>query len=541
MSPPPPTRSLVALTGAATLLLLAVGLSARLATLPWHQNVWGVDWLAYYEPQARHLRSGWLPGYLFSWEGLHPPLSGTVHGLGMALGVSQWAHWGGTLAASLLAPVALGIAVGRRTLPPAALLVVGVAAVSPLQANYGLNTSPYPWTLLLVAASSAALLRALEGSERTTWLLAGVLSALTAQVHVLALAAVGAQALFVASRVRERNAQAWAALVGLSGLLVVGGSLLKTGDPWTFHIGEGDETWLRQVQHVLRSRFVGDGGNAWLGGWLAVGAVAGLFTRARGIVLLLGAQIAAWLLAQALFYELHVADPRLTHYFVVPHLLLIGAAAAGFGGVAERLGRAGPFLVLLVAAGLAPWAGEARAWHADRASRAQAEIEASAAEPVRAAYEAAGEGDVVAYLWGYRFLNDEPEELDAVSARWPTQRLGRPCFDIEEPRHRCNAHGGARFWFAPSDFSGDMESQEEELRIMINGAQAPGRAVLVVSPGADPPARPWPVEAWLAEHGAESSGPLEGGVILYRFPPGTRIPDPPPLHPSEPPAEDPEP
>ncbi len=41
------------------------------------------------------------------------------------------------------------------------------------------------------------------------------------------------------------------------------------------------------------------------------------------------------------------------------------------------------------------------------------------------------------------------------------------------------------------------------------------------------------MEPWLAEQGGEVAGPLPGGVLLFRFPPGTVVPDPPPLH-SEP-------
>ncbi len=544
-APRPSTASpTVALVAIASIGLLGLGLKLRLDLLPWHQNVWGVDWLAYYEPQARHLRSFWLPGWAFSWEGLHPPLSGMVHGAAMVLGANQWVHWGGTLTASLLAPVALGLAASRRTSLVALPLLLAFAALSPLQVNYGLNTSPYPWALLLVAGSSAALSRALDGDDLERWLWAGVLSALAAQVHVLATAAVGAQALFVLGSLRGRPRKpigSWLVLVGLSTLLVGGGSLLRTGDPWTFHIGENESTWMAQVANILQARFVPSTASAVLGGVFGVGALAAMFFGPRRLPLLLLAQAAAWLAAQALFYSLHVADPRLTHYFVVPQLLLAGAAAFGLGAAARALGRAGIFGVLaLTLAASTPWAGAALDWHRNKADSAAQAIAASAAEPVRELYMSAGPGDVVAYLWGYRFLNDEPENLDPVAARWPTGRLGRPCLDIEAPRHRCNRHDGARFWFAPSDFSGDMDAQEEELRLMINSAEPPGRAVLVVSPGEEPPPRPWPVEAWLAEHDAEAMGPLPGGVMLYRFAPGAIIPTPPPLNPGEPPPEDPD-
>ena len=517
----------------------------RLELLPWHQNVWGVDWLAYYEPQARHLRSFWLPGFAFSWEGLHPPLSGMIHGAAMAMGGSQWVHWGGTLAASLLAPLALGLAAWRRTSPVALLILLGFAALSPLQANYGLNTSPYPWALLMLATSSGALTKALDGDGLEPWIWAGVLSALSAQVHVLAAAAVVAQAVFVLASLRGRPRRArgiWLALVGVSGLLVVGGSLLRTGDPWTFHIGENEASWMAQVEQILRSRFVTGVGAQLLGCTFAVGIAAALVFGPRRMPLLLVGQAVAWLGAQGLFYSLHVADPRLTHYFVVPQLLLAAAAAFGFGAAARRFGRPGPTIATIVALALAaPWAMPALGWHQGKAATAANAIEGSAAEAVREVYTGASRGDVVAYLWGYRFLNDEPENLDPVAARWPTSRLGRPCFDLEAPRHRCNLHAGARFWFAPSDFSGEMEAQEEELRLMINGAEAPGRAVLIVTPGEGAPPRPWPLEAWLAEHDAEALGPLAGGLMMYRFAPGARPPTPPPLDPGEPPPEDPKP
>jgi hypothetical protein len=541
---PPPSPIRRGSIAALCLLLLGVGLALRLELLPWHQNVWGVDWLAYYEPQARHLRSLWLPGWALSWEGLHPPLSGMLHGGAMVLGASQWAHWGATLSASLLAPLLLGLALARRSTIAALLLLLAFAAISPLQVNYGLNTSPYPWALLLLASSTAALLAALDSEDVEPWLWAAVLGALAAQVHVLALAAVGAQYLVVLASLRggARKPRAlWLGLVTASALVVIAGSVLRTSDPWTFHIGEGEESWTRQVLHALQSRFVPEGASRALGALGVGGAVSGLVFGPRKVPVLLIGQAAAWLGALALFYSLHVADPRLTHYFVVPQLLLAGAAVFGVAAAQKAAGRWLGLLPVAIALGIGVlWGGSAHDWHQSKSDAAEQAIAASAAEPVRALYEEAGPGDVVAYLWGYRFLNDEPEYLDPVAARWPTWRLGRPCFDIEQPRQRCNAHGGARFWFSPSDYSGDMESQEEELRIMINGARAPGQATLIVLPGEDPPARPWPLEGWLEENGAESLGPLQGGVMLYRFAPGARIPDPPPLHPGEEPPEDPE-
>lgn len=515
----------------ACLVLLLIGGWLRLRALPWHQNLWAVDWLAYFEPQARDLRRGWLPGWLLSWEGLHPPLSGAIHGLGMALGFGQVAHWAATVAASLAAPVVLGLALARRSGRGAALLLIGWCCLSPLQANYGLNTSPYPWALLLVAASTAGLLRALERDTPRAWLISGLLSAAAAQVHILAFAAVIGQALvllFLRRRAMLRGpvGRGWA-IVAASAALVVGASLLKTSDPWTFHIDGGDQHWSRQAGHMLRERFLPLGAQAWLAAAAGVGAVLALANGPRRIAVLLLLQAVGYLAALALFYELHVADPRLTHYFIVPQLLVLAAGAMGWASLSWRGAWLGGLLLTL------PWGAASWSWHDAREAEAQALVADSAAEAVRGLYEQAGEGDAIAYLWDYRFLNDEPEVLDPLAARWPTARLGRPCFAIEEPRQLCNAHGGSTFYFAPHAFTGAMADQEEELRLMINTARPPGRATLVVVPSPEAPPRPWPMEPWLAEQGGEVAGPLPGGVLLFRFPPGTVVPDPPPLH-SEP-------
>ena len=160
-SPPPAgsdgVRRSLLLFAAPALVLLALGLHLRLARWPFHANVWGIDWLNYYEIQARHLHAWELLGFFASWEGLHPPVSGIIHGLGMVLGVGFPVHWAATTAASLAGPAIVAGWLRPRAGAGAALLILAWLMLSPQQANYALNTSPYPWHLLFGAASDHAM------------------------------------------------------------------------------------------------------------------------------------------------------------------------------------------------------------------------------------------------------------------------------------------------------------------------------------------------------------------------------------------------
>ena len=523
------------LVAATTLVLAVIGIKLRIDQLPYHQNVWGIDWLAYYEPQGRHLRMSHVAGWAFSWQGLHPPLSGTVHAALQAVGAGFHVHWTATVTATLAAPLLLLGAGWRKTSAVGLLLGLGWVWLSPMQANYGLNTSPYPWTLLAVAGSTVALIRALDRNTPEAWWLSAWLSALAAQTHILASAAVMGQILILAlhgpswARAHRAALWRWAAVVVGSLALIIGMSLFKTTDPWTFHIGE-EQGWIGTARHVLTSRFGGPGPKWPIWAVVGLGIAGGLWRGPRRPILLMLVQAIGYLAALALFCEINVADPRLTHYYVVPHMLLICAGAWGLGSLARDGRWPGAVVVLALAlAASVPWAQAAWQWYGDRQDAAGESIEASSADRVAGYWKNAGDGDVVVYLWDHRFLNDEPEYMDPIGAVWPTWRIGRPCFGVGDPRLRCNAHAGATYYFAPSAFSGELEPIEETLRIMINQAHPPGRAVLVIAP--DPqesPARPWPMDGWLEEHGALIRGPWQDGVLVWEFPVGAGIPEPPP-------------
>lgn len=538
-----PTEPTAGVALALTGILILVGVVLRIDQLPWHSNVWGIDWLGYFEPQARHLRHGNVFAWALSWEGLHPPLSGAIHGLLQAVSASFTIHWAFTIAAGLGAAVVLGGIGWRTTESPAALvLTVGFVSIAPMQANYGLNTSPYPWALLLAAISTATLLHALQTDTPQAWTRSAVASALAAQVHILVTAAVLGQILFLLLKgpgwLRERKgvAKRWATVVGVSLLLIVGMSLFKTTDSWTFHISE-EQPWPGTVKHMLTGRFVAMGAAWGPAAWIALGVVAGLLQpRSRTAISLLLLQTFGYLAALALFYEIHVADPRLTHYFLVPQMLLIAAGAWGLAAGAQRLGRVGPAVAVVVAVGASGvWLGATGDWYEAKAQRAQQRIETSAAGDVRPLWADAEDGDVVLYLWDHSFLNDEPEHLDPIGAVWPTWRTGRPCYDDPDPRVLCNRHRGAHFYFSPNLLSREeFASFEETLRLILNMAHEPGRAVVVAAPNPGETAeRPWPWEQWLRFHGAEVVGPLAGGVMTYTLPVGTQIPEPPPIHPDE--------
>ncbi len=538
--PTEPTAPIaIALSAAA----IGLGVMLRIDQLPWHSNVWGIDWLGYFEPQARHLRHANVFGWALSPQGLHPPLSGSIHGLMQALSLSFSVHWALTVAAGLGAAVVLGGAGWRITGSPAALLItVGFVAVAPMQANYGLNTSPYPWSLLLAAVSSAALLHAIQVDTPRAWLHSAIASALAAQVHILVTAVVLGQILFLMlkgpawTRERKDVAKRWALIVGVSLVYIVGLSLFKTTDSWTFHISE-EQPWPQTARHMLTGRFVAMSACWGVGAWIAVGAAAGLAIKeSRAAVGLLLLQSFGYLSALVLFYEINVADPRLTHYFRVPQLLLAAAGAWGLAAAGSKLGKAGPALAVVAAVGAsAPWGLAAADWYEDKGARADELIEASAAADVRPYWADAEDGDVVLYLWDHSFLNDEPEHMDPIGALWPTWRTGRPCYDDPDPRVLCNRHRGAHYYFSPNLLSREeFDSFEETLRLILNMAHEPGCAVIIAAPNPGETAeRPWPWEDWLRFHGAEVTGPLAGGVMTYELPVGTVIPEPAPINPGE--------
>jgi hypothetical protein len=211
-------------------------------------------------------------------------------------------------------------------------------------------------------------------------------------------------------------------------------------------------------------------------------------------------------------------------------MLLLCAGAWGLGALARDGGWIGTIGVLAVSVGVSVgWGASAAEWYQERAETADRLIEGSSADRVASYWSDAGHGDVVVYLWDHRFLNDEPEHMDPIAARWPTWRTGRPCYDVEDPRLRCNAHGGSTFYFSPSAFSGELEPIEETLRLMVNQAHGPGRAVLVVVPDPDEsPPRPWPMDDWLEDAGAVLHGPWHDGVLVWEFPIGAVVPEPPP-------------
>lgn len=524
--------------GVATLasLFVILGIKLRMDTLGYHQNLWGIDWLSYYEAQGRALRSFNLFGWLFSWEGLHPPVSGIAHGLIQATGGGLHIHWAATVAAGFIGAAALGLEGWRRCGPLAMLLILPTFSLCPIQINYALNASPYPWMLLLLGLSTVLLLRAEEGTNRRLWLASAICSAVAAQVHVLALAAVGVQVLFLLTRSGPPKAwprwvRHWYVLIGLSAAVIVVVSLNLTRNPWTFHVGE-DQHWYFTARHVLESRFGDLSGRAPFAILLSAGALAGLFTNQRGFVLLLWGQALAILAALAFFMETHVADPRLTHYYAAPELLFIAGGAIGLAGFLARYGNRGLMLGLLLAVGVAlPAWQSADAWQAPRTEQVIAGQASPTPALLATLYREAGDGDVIAYLWDHRFLNDEPEHFDPIAASWPTRRLGRPCFGIEEPRMQCNEHKGSRFYFDPRSHNTEFPPLEETLRLVINSAKSPGRARLIVVPQDEAPPRPWPVEAWFILHGGTVRILEDPKVLLWTFPVGLMIPSPPPLHP----------
>jgi len=529
----------------ALVALLVAGTWLRLQQHPFHQNVWAIDWLGYYEDHARDLYGLHLLSFLWRWEGLHPPLSGMLHGVMMVAGVGLPLHWAATISASLVAPLILGLAGARRFGTGAMLLGVAWVSLSPLQANYGLNTTPYPWLLLFVAGSTVVVLQAIESSSKRSFLAAGVLSSLSVQVHILAFAVIIAQAIIISLRDRKHlpgklsPANPWWILTGGSSAVMCWKAYGMSTDEWTFHVSEASGGWLGEIVLALSNRFGTWNDKYLLIAVVAAGIVGGLARGQRTAIALLLLQAAGTLAALGLFFQLHVADPRLVHYYALPQMLLLTAGAWGLASFAGSMaGRRGVALLTLAAALSLPWLWNTLQWNQQRQLRAQEAIESSSGERVRKLFVDAAEGDVVAYLWDNQFLNDESDHLDPIAARWPTERLGRPCFDVEMPPHHCNRHGGAHFFFSPSAQTGvdgdieiSFEGMEEGFRRMINLSEPPGRTVIVVSPGENAPARPWPMETWLVHHGATVEGPAADRTVVFTLPVGTKVEPPPPLHP----------
>ena len=549
-SPAARTDAALPRTGPATLvtaiLLIALGVWLRYEHLPFHQNLWAIDWLGYYEEQARDLRSLNLFGYLLRWEGLHPPLSGIIHGGMAALGMGLPIHWAATIAATLAGPLILGLAGARQLGGGALVLTLLWVGLSPLQSNYGLNTTPYPWLLLVVGASTVVVLQILDGARGRSLLFGGLLSAAAIQIHVLAFAVVIAQAIILLVTQRELRpsrrgeGNPWWIPVALSSAVLCWNAVSMTRDSWTFHVAQASGGWSSEVALALSSRFGAPQDKYVIVAVVGAGILGGLLRGPRVPIALLLLEAGGTLLALSLFFELNVADPRLVHYYALPQMLLFTAGAWGTVAFARSLGtpRKQAIVVGLSIVLSGPWALSTFERNQERTKYAQEQISSSSGTEVRAIFEGAGAGDVVAYFWDNQFLNDESDHLDPVAALWPTWRLGRPCFDVDMPPHHCNAHAGSTFFFSPgaqTGRDGDREipfaEMEEGFRRIVNLSQPPGRTVIIVSPGADAPPRPWPMEDWLVELGATISPPLPGQILVFSLPIGARAEPPPPLHP----------
>jgi len=530
----------------AAVVILAFGGWLRASTWPWHTNLWAIDWLSYYEPQAEALARFRLWSWLGSWEGLHPPVSGVVHGTLMTLGVPLGGQWIATTIAGLaaIALLARGVARERPLGGAFALLVVLWASLSPLQANYGLNTSPYPWTLLLVSGSTMALIRARDSNGRRAWIVAAVWMGLAVETHVLALSVAIGQVLWLGAqgpswvRSRRSHLTRWALIVGAFSVPMLIGALTKTSDPWTFHVEEGAEPWFRTAGLVLHERFGARSSAIALGGALSLFAMLGAALKPRGMQGLLAISILGWMTALLLFIKLGVADPRLSHYYLVPQALGLAAGAVGAMAVGDRAprwarGRAHWVLLSVLSVLSAFWVTEGLQTQFDRRSRAEKSLDDASAvrTAVSETFRVAGQGDVVAYLWDHEFLNDEPDYMDPYAA-WPLGKVGRRCREEHPPRGLCNVSGGARFYFDPSAFSGPLWELEEPLRLMVNQASPPGRARFILLPGSGAPPRPFPAEVWMREQGASARN-LGDGVTVWEFPVGARVP--PPTTPLKPP------
>jgi len=517
----PESTTLAFLVAAGVLLLIGGWL--RFITWPWQTHVWAVDYLVYYEPQARALAGGALHHWLFSWEGLHPPVSGAIHGALMAAGAPLAAQWALSTVSMLSAGAVVAWAVARGTgAYLAGLLVFGVACVAPLTVNYGLTVSPYTTAIIFTAASTVAAWAAAEAPTPRRFLLAGVLGGLALQTHVLALAVVGAHGLWFGLRgpawlrTHRRAAVAWAGAVGVFVLPLVVAAFAKTSDPWTFHQDTAEPFW-GTLKLSLHERFGGRATGAAATVVVAVAGLAGLVRRPRGLSALLTLSGGAWIAALLAFFALGVAAPRQSHYFPTAQLLLVGGAAAAWGELPRR--RPASFAAALLAL---VWVVPALGHQLDRRERARAVLadHARARAAVRDVYAGAGEGDTVAYLWAYSFLNDEPEHLDPFAA-WPLDGLGGFCADVEVPRALCLSGGGAGFFFDPTSFAGSLDGLDSALMQWIDQARPPGRATLVVVPPSDAGPHPWPIDRWLEGHGGVAEH--HPGVSIWRMPTGLRI------------------
>lgn len=513
---------------AVALVLLLIGVWLRILNQPWQTNIWAVDFVVYYEPQARALSAGALHHWLFAWEGLHPPVSGIIHGALMAAGVPLAGQWATSTAAMLGAGAVVAGLVARVTGSGlAGLGVLAAVCLSPLQANYGLTTSPYTTAILFVALASAAIFRAVEEPTPRRLLIAGVAGGIALQTHVLALAVVGAQAIWLALRgpswvrAHRRALATWGATLGVFVIPLVVAALAKTGDPWTFH-QDNTEALGRTLVLAVHERFGGRTTGAVASVLVGLAALGGALRRPRGLAGLLALSGLAWVGALLVFHVMGVAAPRQSHYFPTAHLLFLGAGAVGVLELRGVLGGKAWLGGALLGLGGLLWAGPAVSWQLQRAADARARLEAhgQARETVRAAYEQAGEGDVVVYLWAYSFLNDEPEYLDPFAA-WPVGRFGGFCGDHEIPRGLCLSGGGAGFFFDPTSFAGSLDGLDSALAQWVDQARAPGEATFVVVAPADAGPHPWPVDAWFERHGGVAQH-LDG-VSVWTMPSGLRI------------------
>ena len=131
------------------------------------------------------------------------------------------------------ATIPLVYLLGRQVAGPAAgLVAAAIVALSPFALFYSVEARAYATMMFLVAASSLALLRALDGGRRAWWVVYGVAACLALYCHYSAVFVMAVQAVWALAARRDR----WRAVIGVNVAVAIGYA------PWL-------PSWLHQREN----------------------------------------------------------------------------------------------------------------------------------------------------------------------------------------------------------------------------------------------------------------------------------------------------
>ncbi|MCU0834864.1 MAG: glycosyltransferase family 39 protein [Chromatiaceae bacterium] len=450
------------------------------------------DLLAYQRPSPGRAWTHTLSAFKEHPE--HAPLYYTLAWLAAALPAEPIAALRGTSAVLgvLLIPAVFWLARELFRDPGAAWVAAALVAISPLHLLYAQEARQYALWTVLVAAASAAFLRALRRGGRADWALYAVLAALGLWSHaltVLAVAAHGAYGVLTAGgrAALSRFLRAWGAALGLAVLLFA---------PWLWVMVAGAEEVQRFTGWMQRPISAERIAEAWgmhlvrvfadlpaAGRWLLLGLLPltwVLWRLGRGaparVTLFLGLLLAAFASAM-LLPDLVLGGSRSLHpRYVLPGFLALTLAAAwvlaqGWDAPqrGRRLGaRAGLMLVLALGLGSQWQILAADTWWSKNYSgenhRVAARVNAAERPLVLASGSGVGLGELISLAYDLdpevRVWGEPPGSGARVPAGYASLFAVTPSGELRAqlgPSYRLEPVGGTWQWYQAVPIAGEEQ------------------------------------------------------------------------------------